>query len=302
MLNYIRESISIFILQIRGYERLTAILRVVLPYLVFAVVWIILSDRAVLVLSGNDVFLATQLQSIKGLAFVLSSSILIGTSLWVVFGQKSSADKKHQAEVLAYVNQLEQSRRELEDAYEGVIQAWAQALEMRDLETGGHSKRVAAMMDYMAKQFNFNLEQRKLIRWGALLHDIGKMGIPDSILLKTGPLTVEERDIMEKHPDLATHFLENVPLLIEDLSIPLRHHERWDGSGYPGGLNGHNIPLTARIFAVVDTADAMSIDRPYRPAIPVSQIYTYLKSEGGRLYDPQVVSVFIEHDVLRKVE
>jgi HD-GYP domain-containing protein (c-di-GMP phosphodiesterase class II) len=297
---FARRAKSWIQLMVSGQSWPSSLLRVVLPYLAFAVVWIILSDRVVLALAGDDILFATRLQSIKGLAFVITSSLVIAVSLWAVLRQKSAAERRHTLEILTYIAKLEENRSELENAYEGVIQAWAQALEMRDLETGGHTKRVTAMMDYLAEQFRFTLSERRLIRWGSLLHDIGKMGIPDRILLKPGSLNIAERKAMEKHPELAVHFLENVPHLSYDLIIPLYHHERWDGSGYPTGLKGEEIPLAARLFAVVDAADAMASGRPYRPPLSVDQVYQHLQEEAGHLYDPQVVKVFVEADVLSR--
>jgi HD-GYP domain-containing protein (c-di-GMP phosphodiesterase class II) len=129
---------------------------------------------------------------------------------------------------------------------------------------------------------------------GAILHDIGKMGIPDSILLKKGPLTEEERAIMKKHPDYAWELLNPIQFLRPALTIPKFHHEKWDGSGYPYGLKGEEIPLEARIFAVVDVWDALSSNRAYRPAWPLDKTLDYLRSESGKHFDPKVVDVFLD--------
>jgi HD-GYP domain-containing protein (c-di-GMP phosphodiesterase class II) len=132
------------------------------------------------------------------------------------------------------------------------------------------------------------------VRRGALLHDIGKMGIPDSILHKPGPLTEEEREIMKTHPKIAYDLLARTPFLRKALNIPYYHHERWDGSGYPHGLKGETIPLEARIFAIVDVWDALSSDRPYRKAWSAKKVIDHIKSESGKHFDSQVVEVFLK--------
>jgi HD-GYP domain-containing protein (c-di-GMP phosphodiesterase class II) len=132
------------------------------------------------------------------------------------------------------------------------------------------------------------------IQRGALLHDIGKMGIPDSILLKPGPLTDDEWVVMRQHPTYAYKLLSEIPYLLPALEIPYFHHERWDGSGYPHGLAGDKIPLTARIFAVIDVWDALSSDRPYRPAWSEEAVINYLKEQSGKQFDPAVVNAFLK--------
>jgi HD-GYP domain-containing protein (c-di-GMP phosphodiesterase class II) len=137
-------------------------------------------------------------------------------------------------------------------------------------------------------------ESMEHVRRGALLHDIGKMAIPDSILLKPGPLTPEERLVVEKHPVYAREWLAPIEYLTPAIDIPYSHHERWDGSGYPEGLKGEEIPLAARIFAVIDVWDALNSDRPYRKAWPFDKAMTYIKAQSGKHFDPQVLSEFIE--------
>src|SRR5690606_13254133 len=132
------------------------------------------------------------------------------------------------------------------------------------------------------------------IRRGAMLHDIGKIGIPDSILLKPGPLTDDEWDLMKKHPVYAYEFLNRVAYLRPALDIPLYHHEKWDGSGYPAGLAGTNIPFAARLFAVIDVWDALTSDRPYRAALPDQEVADYIATNSGSHFDPEVVRVFLQ--------
>ena len=145
----------------------------------------------------------------------------------------------------------------------------------------------------LAQKFNFTDEQLLHIRWGSLLHDIGKMGVPDSILLKPEELSEEEWVIMRQHPQYAYDLLQSIAFLSPALDIPYCHHERWDGKGYPRGLVGEEIPLPARIFAVVDVWDALSSDRPYRPRWPEEKIRDHIQALSGTRFDPQVVEVFM---------
>lgn len=183
---------------------------------------------------------------------------------------------------------------ELAAAYETTLEGWARALELREQETAGHSKRVVKYALELAKLFGFNDNDLINIRRGASLHDIGKMGIPDKILLKKGSLTAREWDVMRKHPMHAYKLLSKIPYLLPALDIPRYHHERWDGSGYPEGLKGESIPLGARIFAVIDVWDALSSDRPYRKAWPPDEVIKYLQDQAGKMFDPDVVSTFLK--------
>jgi PAS domain S-box-containing protein len=189
---------------------------------------------------------------------------------------------------------LQQYSEELKAAYDATLKGWSNALELREHETAGHSQRVVDLTIEMARGFGFSEEEIVHIQRGALLHDIGKMGIPDSILLKPGPLTEDEWVVMWQHPVYAKQLLIGIPYLAPALEIPYSHHERWDGSGYPLGLKGEEIPLSARIFAVIDIWDALGSDRPYRKGWPDHEILRYLKEKSGVLLDPEVVKVFIE--------
>jgi putative nucleotidyltransferase with HDIG domain len=179
-------------------------------------------------------------------------------------------------------------------AYDATIEGWSRALDLRDRETEGHTRRVTDMTLNLAHKMGLNDERLVLIRRGALLHDIGKMGIPDIILNKPEPLSEEEQQIMRQHPQLAYNMLEPIAYLRDSLNIPYCHHEKWDGTGYPRGLSGTQIPLEARLFAVVDVWDAITTDRPYRKGWPREQALKYIREESGKHFDPQMVEIFLQ--------
>lgn len=187
---------------------------------------------------------------------------------------------------------LKQSNAELREAYDSTIEGWSRILDLRDRETEGHSQRVAAMTLRLAAELGIGKDELVHIRRGALLHDIGKMGIPDSILLKPGPLNADEWAVMELHPVYAYEMLSPIKYLAPALDIPYAHHEKWDGTGYPRGLKGEDIPLAARIFAVVDVWDALGADRPYRRAWKNKAIMAHIRSLRGSHFDPAVVDLF----------
>ena len=190
-------------------------------------------------------------------------------------------------------NSLQRSNEDLRQAYDATIEGWSRALDLRDRETEGHTQRVTELTLDLSGKFGFPEEEFKFIRWGALLHDIGKMGVPDSILLKPASLTEKEWEIMKKHPNFAFQMLSPILYLQGALDIPYCHHEKWDGSGYPRGLRGGEIPLTARIFAVVDVWDALRSDRPYRRAWSAAQAREYIHIQAGSHFDPKVVEYFL---------
>ncbi len=181
-----------------------------------------------------------------------------------------------------------------QQAYDRTIQGWVKALDLRDQETEGHSVRVAQMTVHLARAFEVPNDELPHIWRGALLHDIGKLAVPDSVLKKRGPLTPEERLIIEKHPINAHKMLYEIEYLRPALHIPCYHHERWDGEGYPFKMGGEDIPFAARLFAVVDVWDAMSFNRPYRAAMPQEQVRAALKAEKGSHFEPRVVDMFSE--------
>jgi putative nucleotidyltransferase with HDIG domain len=188
---------------------------------------------------------------------------------------------------------LQGSNAELMMAYDETIEGWSRAMDLRDQETEGHTQRVSAITLKLANDMGFNTDEMVHIRRGALLHDIGKMGVPDSILRKPGPLTEEEWEIMQKHPHFAYEMLAPIAYLRTALDIPYCHHEKWDGTGYPRGLAGEQIPLAARMFAVVDVWDALRSDRPYRKAWPEDKVRTHIREQSGKHFDPRVTDIFL---------
>ena len=191
-------------------------------------------------------------------------------------------------------NNLEYANTELELAYDATIEGWSQALELRDHETSGHTRRMLDTTMALARKMGISDSELPNIRRGVLLHDIGKMGVPDRILLKAGPLDEEEWKIMRQHPLNGYNLLSKITYLHSALDIPYCHHEKWDGSGYPRGLKGEQIPIAARMFSVVDVYDALCFDRPYRSAWPKERVVAYIKEQSGKYFDPHVVESFLE--------
>lgn len=178
--------------------------------------------------------------------------------------------------------------------FEATLQGWSRALDLRDNETAGHTTRVSELAVAIGKAMDLDEAQQIYLRWGALLHDIGKMGIPDQILLKPGALTKEEWEIMKMHPVYAYEMLEPITFVRPAIDVPYAHHEKWDGSGYPLGLKGKQIPKAARIFCVADVWDALRSNRPYRDAWSSEEALDYIKEQSGTHFQPEVVDVFLE--------
>jgi len=216
---------------------------------------------------------------------------------WVSFLEALAGQAAIAVENSRLFADLERSNTELRLAYDATIEGWALALDLRDEETEGHSRRVTSLTVRLARALGVPDEEIVHVRRGALLHDIGKLGVPDSILHKPGPLDDEEWAIMRRHPELAVQMLSSINYLRPALEIPYSHHEKWDGTGYPQGLLGEEIPLAARIFAVVDVYDALNSDRPYRRAWAHDEIIAYLKDERGKHFDPVIVEALL--DVVR---
>jgi len=193
------------------------------------------------------------------------------------------------------LNDLQRSNGELSFAYDATIKGWSRAMDLRDEETEGHTQRVTEMAVHLAELLAVDSDQIVHIRRGALLHDIGKLGVPDSILLKPGKLTDEEWEIMRKHPQFAYDLLFPINYLHPALDIPHYHHEKWDGTGYPVGLKGEEIPLAARLFAIVDVYDALRSDRSYRKAWPEEKTLDYIHEQSGKHFDPEIVRKFMKH-------
>ena len=206
----------------------------------------------------------------------------------VLMGQLAVA-----VEHMVLIKDLRRANDELIRAYDGIIEGWAKALDLRDTDTEDHTLRVTDMTVRLARAMGIPDEELVHIRRGALLHDIGKMGVPDSILLKEGPLNAEEWEVMRMHPFNAYKLLCGLEFLRPALDIVLCHHERWDGTGYPYGLQGEEIPLAARIFTVVDVWDALRSDRPYRRGLPEAEVQRYIAAQSGKQFDPSVVAAFL---------
>jgi putative nucleotidyltransferase with HDIG domain len=209
--------------------------------------------------------------------------LLVGAAfIWVVMGIMEKN-----------LERVKQSEAELRTNYDLTLEAWAKVLEYRDRETEGHSRRLVDLSTRLATALGLSTEEIDHLRRGALLHDIGKLAIPDEILLKPGALNDAERRLMQQHPVFAKQMLLQVSFLQPAIDVAYSHHERWDGLGYPQGLKGDAIPLSARLFAVVDQWDALASDRPYRRAWTKEETVAYLQENAGKIYDPQIVSVFL---------
>jgi PAS domain S-box-containing protein len=234
---------------------------------------------------------------VNGVLEVYNRTELNPDNEWLDFLNTLSGQAAIAIEIASLFESLQRSNSEITVAYDATIEGWSRALDLRDKETEGHTQRVTEMAVNLARAFDISEEELVHVRWGSLLHDIGKMGIPDGILLKPGPLTEEEWAVMRQHPVYAENLLSSIRYLRHALDIPRSHHERWDGSGYPRGLTGSLIPLVARIFSVVDVWDALSSDRPYRDAWPKEKVLEYIQSSSGTLFDPQVVDIFLARQV-----
>lgn len=232
---------------------------------------------------------------VRGVLEVFQRSPLNPTPEWLNFLEAMTGQAAIAIDNATLFHDLQKANAELISAYDATIEGWALALELRDGETQGHSRRVMEATMALARIIGVDQEDLDAIRRGALLHDIGKMGIPDSILLKPGPLNEEEWRVMRRHPEYAYQLLSNVEFLQPALDIPYCHHERWDGNGYPRRLKGTEIPLAARIFTVVDVWDALRSDRPYRRAWSEAAVRQYLQEQAGRQFDPEIAAIFLKH-------
>jgi len=232
--------------------------------------------------------------AVKGVLEIFHRSAIDGTAEWLDFLETLARQAAIAIDNATLFEDVQHSNRELFQAYDATIEGWSRALDLRDKETEGHTLRVTEMTLNLARAFGLPEEQLLQVRWGALLHDIGKMGVPDNILLKPGALTDEEWVLMRSHPQYAYDLLKPIAFLALALDIPYCHHEKWDGTGYPRGLKGDVIPLAARLFAVVDVWDALRSDRPYRKAWTIEKTLEYIQSLSGTHFDPKVVEYFLE--------
>lgn len=231
---------------------------------------------------------------VKGVLEVFHRAPLDPDDEWLALLNALSAQAAIAIDNSELFTNLQHTNEELRAAYESTLEGWARALELRDQETQGHTRRVAEVTVKLARKLGVNEDDIVHVRRGALLHDIGKMAIPDSILLKPGSLTDDEWKIMRQHPTFAYQMLSTISFLSPALDIPFSHHERWDGAGYPRGLKGEAIPLWARIFTVVDVWDALRSERVYHRAAPDDQVRAYLARQAGHQFDPHIVEAFMD--------
>ncbi len=230
---------------------------------------------------------------VRGLLELFQQSAFPPNAEWESFLETLVSQAAIALDNASLFEDLQRSNATLIETYDTTLEGWSKALDLRDHGTEGHSVRVAGLTVRVARAIGVDEEQLVHVRRGALLHDIGKMGIPDRILLKEGSLTPSEWEIMRKHPGFAFEMLSPIAYLRPALDIPYAHHERWDGAGYPRGLKGTQIPLSVRIFSVVDIWDALRSERPYHPAWPVEKVVEYLKTLAGSHLDPSIVETFL---------
>lgn len=230
---------------------------------------------------------------VKGVLEIFKRTLFNADDEWLDFFNTVATQGAIAIDDAILFQDLKRSNIDLAMAYDSTIEGWARALDLRDKETEGHSRRVTEIAIAMARELGVKDDELIHIKRGALLHDIGKMGIPDNILLKPGKLTDEEWKVMKNHPNFAHAMLYPIEYLRPAIAIPYSHHEKWDGSGYPNGLKGNAIPFAARIFAIIDVWDALSSDRPYRKAWPMDKITEHIRSGAGTHFDPDMVEVFL---------
>lgn len=251
--------------------------KIVLIYVLVGVGWIFFSDKVVAQLF-TDARDLTMVQDIKGWLFILVTALLL--FFLVRRAVQAAAD----------------DQQRLIDSYDQTIRGWVQVLDLRHKETKDHTYRVAAMTVALASKLGMtDAASLKRIERSAILHDIGKIGIPDAVLIKPGQLDDDEMRLMRTHPQIARDLLANIDFLSHCMDIPYGHHERWDGHGYPLGLQGEQIPFAARIFSIVDVWDALMHPRVYKQAWPEDKVLAYLRAESGVRFDPAVLEVFFAH-------
>ena len=231
---------------------------------------------------------------VLGVLEIFHRSPLSPNADWLDFMNMLAGQAAIAIENALMFNNFERTNMALTMAYDATIEGWSRALELRDRETEGHTQRVTETTIQLATAFGLAEQQIIHIRRGAILHDIGKMSIPDSILFKDGPLNPQEWEIMRQHTAIAVDLLRPIQYLAPAMDIPQYHHEKWDGSGYPNGLKGEQIPLAARLFAVVDVYDALTSDRSYRKAWSHAKTAEHIRTESGKHFDPKVVDIFLK--------
>jgi PAS domain S-box-containing protein/putative nucleotidyltransferase with HDIG domain len=233
---------------------------------------------------------------VKGVIEVFNRSRMKADDGWIDFFELLASQAALAIDNATMFDRLQRTNVELALAYDSTLEGWSKALDLRDKETEGHTERVAEATMKLARQLGVPEDELVHARRGALLHDIGKMGIPDAILLKPGPLTDDEWEVMRKHPVYAFEWLSPISFLRAALDIPYCHHEKWDGSGYPRKISGEQIPMAARVFAVIDVWDALCSDRPYRKAWPKDKVRDHVAQASGTHFDPEVATAFLDSD------
>ncbi|PKL95074.1 MAG: phosphohydrolase [Gammaproteobacteria bacterium HGW-Gammaproteobacteria-8] len=250
--------------------------RIVLIYIAVGALWIWFSDRAIEAMFDSPAAI-TRAQNIKGWTFIIATAVML------------------YALVRGHFQALQQRHRELTESYDQTIRGWVRVMDLRHEETRDHTERVARMTRSFAAAAGLDENQHEPIWRGALLHDIGKIGIPDRILTKPGALSDAEWDLMRRHPEIGRRILSDIAFLRPSADIPWCHHEKWDGSGYPRGLKGEEIPLAARMFAIIDVWDALSHDRVYKKAWPEPEVLEHIREQAGRHFDPELVEIFLDN-------
>ena len=255
-------------------------------------------DRAELITAENfrAYFIAPLVAKDKllGALEIYHRSPLIVKTEWLKFFETLAGQTAIAIDNATLLADLQRSNLDLTLAYDTTLEGWSTALDLRDRETEGHTKRVTEMTVKLAERMGICSEELVPIRRGALLHDIGKMGVPDRILLKPDTLTDEEWQIMRMHPTYAYQMLKPITYLGAAVDIPYCHHEKWDGTGYPRGLKNEEIPLGARVFSIVDVYDALTSNRPYRAAWPPDKALDHIRKLSGTHFDPRVVDAFLK--------
>jgi putative nucleotidyltransferase with HDIG domain len=238
---------------------------------------------------------------VLGVLEIFQRSPLNPDSDWINFLKMLAGQAAIAIDSATMFKELQISNLELSLAYDATIEGLSRALDLRDKETEEHTRRVADIAMRLAESLGVEDSDRVHMRRGAILHDIGKVGIPDQILFKPGPLIEDEWKIMRRHPDIAVQLLSPVTYLAPALDIPHWHHERWDGTGYPDRLRGEEIPFSARLFAFADVYDALTSNRPYRSAWRKHEALEYIKEQSGKHFDPHIVPVFLELVTTRNI-
>lgn len=234
---------------------------------------------------------------IKGVMLIFHRTAIDPDPEWIDFLETLAGQAAIAIDNATMYSDLQRSNLELMLAYDTTLEGWSHALDLRDHDTEGHTQRVAELSTRLAQVMKLTDDELIQVRRGALLHDIGKLGVPDHILHKPGPLSEQEQEIMRRHPEYAHEMLSSIDFLAPAIDIPYCHHEKWDGSGYPRGLSGDQIPLAARIFAIADVWDSIRSDRPYRTAWSIEESLAHICQESGKYFDPLIVKIFIESEI-----